>query len=103
MGLMRMMLMPLRMMKHMRMMCRPMMKGHMHKHKHGHMHMMWRSTMLMVMFAQLAMLAFIAVITIVSIVLPMLLFFAFLMKKWMKKKKHMGMHYKEMLGRHSKS
>ncbi len=96
-GVLRVLLMPLRMMKRMRMM------KHMHgmKHTHGmrHMHMMWRSMMMMLMLAQLAMLLFIAVAIIASTVLPVLLFFAFWMKKWMKKNMCMGMHCRGMMRR----
>ncbi|MGZ4902604.1 MAG: hypothetical protein ACXVIF_03230 [Halobacteriota archaeon] len=91
-GLIKIVLTPLRMMKHMRMMGRPTGMKHMHRHSH----MMWRSTMMMFTLAQLAMLLLIVVVIIASTVLPVLVFVAFLMKKRMKKHMCFGTHCRNM-------
>ncbi len=92
-GLIKMMLMPLRTIKHMRMMRHSMKMRHMH----GHTHTMWRSVMMLFMLAQLAMLLFIAVVIIASTVLPVLMFVAFWMKKRMKKHMCFGTNCKNMM------
>ncbi len=94
-GLIRMALMPCRMMKRMRMMGHPMRM----KHMCGNMHMMWRSTMTMLMLAQLAMLTFVAVVIIASTVVPIVLLLVFWMMKWAKKNMRMGMPGKHMMRR----